>query len=299
MIEPPFDATLVEIDTTGPAVRRTARRLGDVAVTDPVFAADEERWQWDGARWEAQPALERREHVFGVPDLTEHAREAAQRRAVVVLEERRRRVLDDDHVEAAIGSVARRRLDAHVGRHAGENERLDVHVAQQPFDPRRVERARGVLVDHELAGCRRQRCDHLVLERAAVPQRRRARRRQGVLVAAPAPRDHVAAVGEERPMPREHDGTRRRPEALEQAARVRDSGLRDTGHVVRRDLRVPLGQHLHQADVRVAPVVLHVDDDERGTLPVDLELGPRRVPAGEGLRRVDGRQIAQDRVDPR
>ena len=56
MIEPPFDATLVEIDTTGPAVRRTARRLGDVAVTDPVFAADEERWQWDGGRWEAQPA---------------------------------------------------------------------------------------------------------------------------------------------------------------------------------------------------------------------------------------------------
>jgi len=56
LIEPPFDATLVEIDTTGPAVRRTARRLGDVAVTDPVFAADEERWRWDGAGWEAQPA---------------------------------------------------------------------------------------------------------------------------------------------------------------------------------------------------------------------------------------------------
>jgi predicted phosphodiesterase len=53
LIEPPFDATLVEID--GTSVRRTARRLGDVAVTDPVFAADDELWQWTGDRWELQP----------------------------------------------------------------------------------------------------------------------------------------------------------------------------------------------------------------------------------------------------
>ncbi len=56
VIEPPFDATIVEIDTTGPRVRRTARRLGEIAVTDPVFAADEEHWRWSGDRWEAQPA---------------------------------------------------------------------------------------------------------------------------------------------------------------------------------------------------------------------------------------------------
>ncbi len=49
LIEPPFDATLVEIDRT--SVRRTARRLGEVAVTDPVFAADDERWQWVGDHW--------------------------------------------------------------------------------------------------------------------------------------------------------------------------------------------------------------------------------------------------------
>ncbi len=49
LIEPPFDATLVEID--GTSVRRTARRLGEIAVTDPVFAADDERWQWAGDRW--------------------------------------------------------------------------------------------------------------------------------------------------------------------------------------------------------------------------------------------------------
>ena len=53
LIEPPFDATLVEID--GTSVRRTARRLGEIHVTDPVFAADEERWQWTGNRWELQP----------------------------------------------------------------------------------------------------------------------------------------------------------------------------------------------------------------------------------------------------
>jgi hypothetical protein len=53
LIEPPFDATLVEID--GTSVRRTARRLGEVAVTDPVFAADDERWQWTDDRWQLQP----------------------------------------------------------------------------------------------------------------------------------------------------------------------------------------------------------------------------------------------------
>jgi len=53
LIEPPFDATLVEID--GTSVRRTARRLGEIAVTDPVFAADDELWQWTGDRWELQP----------------------------------------------------------------------------------------------------------------------------------------------------------------------------------------------------------------------------------------------------
>ena len=53
LIEPPFDATLVEIERT--SVRRTARRLGEIAVTDPVFAADDERWRWTGDRWEPQP----------------------------------------------------------------------------------------------------------------------------------------------------------------------------------------------------------------------------------------------------
>lgn len=51
LIEPPFDATLVEIE--GTTVRRSARRLGELAVTDPVFAPDEERWQWADGAWRA------------------------------------------------------------------------------------------------------------------------------------------------------------------------------------------------------------------------------------------------------
>jgi len=53
MIEPPFDATIVEIDSTDITVQRTARRLGEVAVIDPVFAADDERWQRTDDVWEA------------------------------------------------------------------------------------------------------------------------------------------------------------------------------------------------------------------------------------------------------
>ena len=55
LIEPPFDATIVEIDPTSLSARRTARRLGEIAVTDPVFAADDELWQWTNDRWELQP----------------------------------------------------------------------------------------------------------------------------------------------------------------------------------------------------------------------------------------------------
>lgn len=54
MIEPPFDATILEIDESNLSVRRTARRLGEIPVTDPVFAPDDERWQWTGDRWQVE-----------------------------------------------------------------------------------------------------------------------------------------------------------------------------------------------------------------------------------------------------
>ena len=54
MIEPPFDATVFEIDAKSGSVLRTARRLGEIAVTDPVFAPDDERWRRIDDRWEAE-----------------------------------------------------------------------------------------------------------------------------------------------------------------------------------------------------------------------------------------------------
>lgn len=52
LIEPPFDATIIEVDQAGPHVRRRARRLGETAVIDPVFAPDDESWQWTGRGWQ-------------------------------------------------------------------------------------------------------------------------------------------------------------------------------------------------------------------------------------------------------
>ena len=51
LIEPPFDSTIMEVDAAARSVRRTARRLGEIAVTDPVFAGDDERWQRSDGRW--------------------------------------------------------------------------------------------------------------------------------------------------------------------------------------------------------------------------------------------------------
>ena len=56
LIEPPFDATVVEVDVTTLSVRRTARRLGAVAVTDPVFSPDEERWRRTSDGWHVEAA---------------------------------------------------------------------------------------------------------------------------------------------------------------------------------------------------------------------------------------------------
>ncbi len=57
LIEPPFDATIVEIDATSLSARRTARRLGEIAAIDPVFAADDERWQRTDGRWVLSSAV--------------------------------------------------------------------------------------------------------------------------------------------------------------------------------------------------------------------------------------------------
>lgn len=52
LVEPPFDCTIVEITTQDEVcVERRATRLGRVSLINPVFAADEERWRFDGDYW--------------------------------------------------------------------------------------------------------------------------------------------------------------------------------------------------------------------------------------------------------
>ena len=93
-------------------------------------------------------------------------------------------------------------------------------------------------------------------------------------------------------MAREYDTAARRAEPFEQAQRVRYRRLRDARQVVARDLRIVHREHRPKAGVDVAAVVLHVDEDEGGARPVDLEPRPGRVPTGERLRRVDGQEDA-------
>lgn len=54
LIEPPFDATIVELDVAALRARRTARRLGELAITDPVFVGEEERWRRTDDGWAAE-----------------------------------------------------------------------------------------------------------------------------------------------------------------------------------------------------------------------------------------------------
>jgi hypothetical protein len=54
MIESPFECTVVDMDSAEDdfiSVRRRAFALGDPAAVNPVFAPDDERWEWDGGRW--------------------------------------------------------------------------------------------------------------------------------------------------------------------------------------------------------------------------------------------------------
>jgi predicted phosphodiesterase len=51
LIEPPYEAAIVEVDLEEPKVTRCARRLGPAAAVDPVFAGDEEHWEWRRSRW--------------------------------------------------------------------------------------------------------------------------------------------------------------------------------------------------------------------------------------------------------
>lgn len=51
LIEPPFDATIVELDLASQTARRIARRLGPTMPVDPVFDPDDETWAWSAGEW--------------------------------------------------------------------------------------------------------------------------------------------------------------------------------------------------------------------------------------------------------
>lgn len=51
LVEPPHEAAIAEIDFERLTVCRRTRRLGPAAAIDPVFAGDEQWWQWRGDSW--------------------------------------------------------------------------------------------------------------------------------------------------------------------------------------------------------------------------------------------------------
>lgn len=55
LIEPPFDAAIVDVALgPPPTVHRRSHRLGPVAAFEPVFAPEEEQWEWTGTEWQAR-----------------------------------------------------------------------------------------------------------------------------------------------------------------------------------------------------------------------------------------------------
>ena len=61
-------------------------------------------------------------------------------------------ILENEAVVAAIVGLAHRGVDAHLGRHAGDDELLDASVLQDGVEIGGVERALAGLVDDRLAG---------------------------------------------------------------------------------------------------------------------------------------------------
>src|SRR5215510_11152995 len=71
-------------------------------------------------------------------------------------------VLEDEAVVAAVVRLADAGVDADLGRHAADDELRDPAVLEDRVEVRRVEGAFARLVDHGLAGHRRQLLDDVV-----------------------------------------------------------------------------------------------------------------------------------------
>src|SRR5262245_5131132 len=103
------------------------------------------------------------QHGIARIDAPEQPLEILARRIVQSLARRAASVLDQQATIATVRGVARRTLDARVGRDPGEDELLDPPRAQQPLETRLVKRAHRGLVEDRVARSWRELVQDLVL----------------------------------------------------------------------------------------------------------------------------------------
>src|ERR1019366_776470 len=102
----------------------------------------------------------------GTEDAALH-RHHLQRRFMVAAIGRGGRVADDHALEAAVVGFTHRRVDADIGRHAGENEVADAARAQDQLEVGRAERSFARLVEDDFTRHRRKLVDDLPARFAA------------------------------------------------------------------------------------------------------------------------------------
>ena len=165
------------------------------------------------------------------------------------LGDRRVRVVDHDHAVVQHHGVAGRRLTAHVGERADDDQRVDAALVEQLLQVGRTldQGAEPVLVDHQVALVEFERLPQAMSRRVALD---RTERRGAV---GPA-----VDREERRPRRRQFVGFERHPDPRHGAARIphRRGEPVDVRHDVacRRDL---------ERRARFDEEVLHVDHDER------------------------------------
>ena len=97
-----------------------------------------------------------------------HVERVADRRVVPLVADRRRAVAGDDHAVAHVRRLPRRALDREVRPGAREDQRVDRHRAQHDVGLGAGERARALLLDHEVAVLRLEAGHELHAARAGV-----------------------------------------------------------------------------------------------------------------------------------
>ena len=167
----------------------------------------------------------------------------------------------DDAAKAAIVGFAHRRVDAHLGRHAGDEQCVDAAVAQDVFQVGTVERALAGLVDHRFAGQRIKLWNDVVTRLAANEDA--AHRTVGAdalfwIAAKDLKRRRIGQIGfvtfagvDDQKAEAARRGEHRRawPDRRPQPAHV-------------------IAERFAEA-ARLEKIALHVDDDQRGSFEID------------------------------